>query len=228
MTHSPTPTELLALKTAHAATSSKDASYDLVSTVVFALGSAQLLQSPETAAELARLAAANAAHQRNAERRAAENEALERRARALQEENAELTAHVEFRMKDIKRLRARVAELEAERGTLVAARDDQIIAWLGKKAREYGTSNREARDKAEAVGRMADKLSRGAVPLPEPAPVMGPGQRRLAERTFAELDATHYRRLGIAPPASSREDPHDSPLHHAYTTGRDLPEAPRG
>jgi hypothetical protein len=33
----------------------------------------------------------------------------------LQEENAELTAHVEFRMQDIKRLRTRVAELETER-----------------------------------------------------------------------------------------------------------------
>ncbi|MFJ6935731.1 hypothetical protein [Streptomyces sp. NPDC101132] len=55
MTHSPTAAELAALKVAHAAESTRDASYDLVSTVVFALGSAQLLQSPETAAELARL-----------------------------------------------------------------------------------------------------------------------------------------------------------------------------
>jgi hypothetical protein len=52
MTHSPTPTELLALKTANAAVdSSPDSSYDIVATAVFALGSAQLLQSPETAAE---------------------------------------------------------------------------------------------------------------------------------------------------------------------------------
>ncbi|MFE6080033.1 hypothetical protein [Streptomyces virginiae] len=64
---------------------------------------------------------------------------------------------------EIARLRDRVAELEAELRTVVAARDAQIVAWLGKKAREYGSSNREARDKAEAVGRMADKLRRGAV-----------------------------------------------------------------
>jgi hypothetical protein len=127
---------------------------------------------------------------------------------------------------ELERLRARVAELEAERSTLVAARDAQIIAWLGKKSREYGTSNRENRAKAEAVWRMADKLSRGAVPLPEPAPATGPGQQRLAERTFAELESTHYRRLGIAPPASTREDPHDSPLHHDYRVGHDLPEMP--
>ncbi|MGW6566482.1 hypothetical protein [Streptomyces sp. NPDC054975] len=54
--NSPTPTEKLALKTANAALlESKDAYCDMVATVVFALGSAQLLQSPETAAELATL-----------------------------------------------------------------------------------------------------------------------------------------------------------------------------
>ncbi|MDQ0943320.1 hypothetical protein [Streptomyces sp. V1I1] len=55
MTNSPTPAERLALKTAHAALESRDASYDLVSTVVFALGSAGLLMDPETAEELRRL-----------------------------------------------------------------------------------------------------------------------------------------------------------------------------
>jgi hypothetical protein len=67
---------------------------------------------------------------------------------------------------ELSRLRARVAELETERSTFIAARDAQIIAWLGKKANEYGTSNRDARAKAEAVSRMADKLSRGAVRRP--------------------------------------------------------------
>ncbi|MFE5630639.1 hypothetical protein [Streptomyces sp. NPDC056543] len=55
-TNSPTPTEKLALKTANAALlASSDAYCDMVATVVFALGSAQLLQSPETAAELSML-----------------------------------------------------------------------------------------------------------------------------------------------------------------------------
>lgn len=55
MTTSPTSAERAALKVAQAATMTPDASYDLVSAVVFALGSAQLLQSPETAAELEKL-----------------------------------------------------------------------------------------------------------------------------------------------------------------------------
>lgn len=61
MTHSPTQTELLALKTANAALLTQDSSYDFAATIVFALGSAQLLQSPESAAELARLRARVAA-----------------------------------------------------------------------------------------------------------------------------------------------------------------------
>ena len=53
MTHSPTPTELLALRTANAALlSSPDAFCDIAATIVFALGSAQLLQSPESATEV--------------------------------------------------------------------------------------------------------------------------------------------------------------------------------
>lgn len=93
---------------------------------------------------------------------------------------------------EVVRLRARVAELEAARTTAAADRDKQIIAWLEKKAREEGTSNKDSRVRATATYRLADKLSRGAV---RPA----------------------------CPPVSP-EDPHDSPLHHSYALGRDLPE----
>lgn len=93
---------------------------------------------------------------------------------------------------EVDRLRARVAELEAGRTTAAADRDKQIIAWLEKKAREEGTSNKDSRVRATATYRLADKLSRGAV---RPA----------------------------CPPVSP-EDPHDSPLHHSYALGRDLPE----
>ncbi|OKJ24320.1 hypothetical protein AMK23_26130 [Streptomyces sp. CB02130] len=93
---------------------------------------------------------------------------------------------------EVDRLRARVAELEAARTTAAADRDKQIIAWLEKKGREEGTSNKDSRVRATATYRLADKLSRGAV---RPA----------------------------CPPVSP-EDPHDSPLHHSYALGRDLPE----
>ncbi|MFB6809462.1 hypothetical protein [Streptomyces sp. NPDC056387] len=91
----------------------------------------------------------------------------------------------------LRRDRDRIATLEAERTDLVADRDAQIVEWLGKKSREYGSSNREARAKSEAVWRMADKLSRGAVRRPH-------------------------------------EDGYVSPLDHDYRVGRELPEVPRG
>lgn len=56
-------------------------------------------------------------------------------------------------------LRAKVAELMSE-GHLTVA---DVVAFLVKKAREYGNSNRENRAKAEAVGTMASKISRGAI-----------------------------------------------------------------
>lgn len=57
MTSSPTAAEMAALKVARAATNTCDASYDLVSAIVFALGSAGLLRSLESATELVRLRA---------------------------------------------------------------------------------------------------------------------------------------------------------------------------
>ncbi|MFD4740559.1 hypothetical protein ACFWNQ_24825 [Streptomyces virginiae] len=117
----------------------------LPQSLAYGLEAAGLLQSPESAAELDRLS------------RLAES--LHQRVDHQREGKARWRARAEL-------AEARVTELEAERGAVVADRDAQIIAWLGKKAREYGTSNRESRDKAEAVGRMADKLSRGAVRRP--------------------------------------------------------------
>ncbi|MFJ5785398.1 hypothetical protein [Streptomyces hydrogenans] len=55
------------------------------------------------------------------------------------------------------------AMVNAHRAEVIAERDAQIVAWLAKKAAEYGTSNRENRAKSWAVSCMADKLSRGAV-----------------------------------------------------------------
>lgn len=133
-------------------------------------------------------------------------------------------------------LRARVAELEAEHSSLVAARDAQIIAWLGKKAREYGESNRESRAKSEAVWRMADKLSRGAVRQPLGAPADTEDEYRYcgADLGRTEFPFTCHRRVAHKGPHGERpdpapvEDPHDSPLHHDYRLGHDLPEARRG
>lgn len=69
-------------------------------------------------------------------------------------------------------LRSRMAELESAESTVIADRDAQIIAWLGKKAGEYhGLSRSRQESAADAIARMADKLSRGAVRPPVPSQV---------------------------------------------------------
>lgn len=83
-------------------------------------------------------------------------------------------------------LHARITELEASHASTIADRDEQIITWLLKKAGEYGTSNRESRAKNEAVRRMADKLSRGAVREPLPAPDIEYGIRLAPDAPEAE------------------------------------------
>ncbi|MBT2449437.1 hypothetical protein J7F03_20565 [Streptomyces sp. ISL-43] len=130
MTHSPTPTELLALRTANAALlNSPDSFCDMVATIVFALGSAQLLQSPTRAAELTARRNEDMALRGElapmGEPRKVPFELGDSLVPAVQwliaqvaeqeEVRVDLWAHLDFRLRDIERLRARVAELEAER-----------------------------------------------------------------------------------------------------------------
>lgn len=155
MTNSPTPAERLALKTAHAALESRDASYDLVSTIVFALGSAGLLMDPETAEELRQL----------------------RASRPVDEDPIAFA------------LTAQAEALHASSGAVIEtpARSEDV------KLRALLADQREA---VELTARVAAAMAPGALEAAEP-------------RIVAELLA---------------EDPHDSPLHHTYAKGRDLPE----
>lgn len=54
--------------------------------------------------------------------------------------------------------------LAGHRAEVVAERDAEIMRWLGKKAREYrATGSRQDAVRADTVGLMASKISRGAV-----------------------------------------------------------------
>ena len=64
---------------------------------------------------------------------------------------------------------------------VVAERDAEIIAWLGKKAKEYRSDPERRESAGDAIERMASKISRGAVraaagqaPTPEPEAVPEP------------------------------------------------------
>lgn len=92
---------------------------------------------------------------------------------SLADSGAQLARAMPLVLAEVERLRlgmaglhARITELEAPQAAVIAERDAQIIAWLVKKAGEEGTSNKESRTKADAIFRLADKLSRGAVRPP--------------------------------------------------------------
>lgn len=119
------------------------------------------------------------------------------------EVRVDLWAHLDFRLRDIKRLRARVAELEA-------AQDKFLLPWAHQI---------DAKSLDNFVGEL---MQAADAPLLFVVDEIHKTVARWRE-LVASLPAEQ------APgPVESVEDPHDSPLHHTYTTGRDLPEAPRG
>ncbi|MFE2936694.1 hypothetical protein [Streptomyces sp. NPDC059278] len=70
------------------------------------------------------------------------------------------------------------APMTPEQQQTIADRDAQIIAWLLKKAGEYrGLPRSRQESAADAIARMADKISRGAVRGPETA---SPWERAVA------------------------------------------------
>ncbi|MER5482984.1 hypothetical protein ABT024_07170 [Streptomyces sp. NPDC002812] len=223
MTHSPTPTELLALRTANAALlNSPDSFCDMVATVVFALGSAQLLQSPETAAELARL-------------RTAWQSARQRAAYSVEMRLVERRAH-EVTAAELVALRARVAELEAaaEKAAAFCAERAEYVSNLrdrgGSDADYYRWTGHAAarRQLSDLLG-----LPVGGLAEDSAAATAAEGEYRYcgADLGRIEFPFTCYRRVAHKGPHGERpdpvpvEDPHDSELHHPYRLGRDIPEA---
>ncbi|MFI8360774.1 hypothetical protein ACIGD1_11500 [Streptomyces sp. NPDC085612] len=225
MTHSPTPTELLALKTANAALLTRDSSYDFAATIVFALGSAQLLQSPETAAELVRLRARVA--ELEAERHVT-NEALSDAAERMRQD------------------RDRIAELEAQ----VAAVDDlriraidkgdQLRARVDEIERKYTFDTAKLRARVAELEAAAEQVAEFCAQRAEyvtnlRAFVEGGEHDYYRWTGHAEARRQLSQRLGlpvgwpaedlpvVPTTAAPVEDAHDSPLHHTYRVGRDLP-----
>lgn len=227
MTHSPTPTELLALRTANAALlNSPDSFCDMVATVVFALGSAQLLQSPETAAEWKRerdSLAAQADRVIRAEQRRAELEAV-------------LGTHRKDDEAEIGRLRDRVAELEAAAYGDAPVRLLEPVAQIGHlrsalaaQMHRADTLNwickeqRQRADTAEArVAELEAERAQVAALLPtEPCIEQGlPNELDAAEAEYGAWELVAGA-LGVPIPRPL-EDPHDSPLHHSYAKARQL------
>lgn len=230
MTHSPTPTERLALKTANAALlESNDSFCDLVATVVFALGSAQLLQSPETAAELAALRAEVAGLK--AERHTT-NEVLSDAAeqlRANRDRIAELvTASAKARAMHAKHADSDHCQYDGERWpcqTLTHLQKpdqmaeqkhlmdklDHVLEALAPHTSEPGPHLFEAEHMGESdAKRRLPRCKECKNPATDPAHA---GDDRPEVRHLRAL-------LNARRPA---EDPHESPLHREYKDCRDFP-----
>ncbi|MBT2508871.1 hypothetical protein J7I98_23880 [Streptomyces sp. ISL-98] len=162
--------------------------------IAYALESACLLQSPETAAELAELRARceryRIAWRRARTRALATGSAADRyaaRTRDLQEALRETVAEELTVQMECNALQARVAELEHQ---------------LGQAAEQR---------------HLMDPLDHAleALPLAQARPTQVVDDVR--------PQVTKLRAL-IARQTAAVEDPHDSPLHHEYRTLRDLPE----
>lgn len=225
MTHSPTPTELLALRTANAALlESRDSFCDMVATVVFALGSAQLLQSPETAAELARLRA--------------------ERSPALETEQAALLAEL---IGDVQPARVPVL---LDLGESVRDRRDHdhasqnedwycanLTAYMGER---MGAVLRRLLNSEAQAARLAARVAELEAERTRPAPLLadaaclscGEGlddeniSDFCSERCASRRDASVAKLRTLLD--GQRQAAPDGPPPHPYRLGRDLPEVPRG
>jgi hypothetical protein len=97
------------------------------------------------------------------------------------------------------RLRTRVAELDAQREAL-SARLRAGQRWKQGRTPALVSQDFVSQDELRAM-----------FGIPMVAPWDEPTKPDALTRTFA-------------PTAALREDPHDSPLHHGYRLGRDLPQ----
>ena len=152
---------------------------------------------------------------------------------ALLEERHSTNESVSEAAEALRVQRDRIAELE----TGIAWRDAERERWSGvhyliEKAIDKGwsgvdTCTLEAELGPEPAPVPAESVAEPSCPCP-PADQPGPHQVGCffdgvpvsppSERPVNELTAK------IMPVAAHREDPHDSPLHHDYRVGHDLPE----
>lgn len=169
------------------------------------LDSACLLNSPETAAELAHLRAENPELKRQLESARVDGARLIQAEQRRAELEAVLDTHRKDDQVEIKRLRERVTDLEAE---------------LYTEQAQHRTTLEQRNAHAQELLRLrpqAAALQRQLVAKDRPV-----DEDPIAYALTEKADGITSR---IAPTqALQLEDPHDSPLHHTYTVGRDLPE----
>jgi broad-specificity NMP kinase len=102
--------------------------------------------------------------------------------------------------------------LDNLRAEVIAERDAETIAWLGKKAREYRSTGRKQQAlQADAIDTMASKLKRGAVRANN---LLGVVTRPDVLNEAADLIEAEQHRLDDAENARHGALDHESELQH--------------
>ncbi|MFJ5259128.1 hypothetical protein ACIQAC_01455 [Streptomyces sp. NPDC088387] len=206
------PLALAAKKVIEAAWLHGDA-YDLASQAAFALESAQLLQSPETAAELDQLRERVAAAP--AELAIDERSAL---ARQLGDTSPATTGLIVSLVKAIRNVR------EHDHPTWEDLYCFNLLSFMGER---MGPVLRRLLNAEARVAELEQLLAAKdrtvdedpiAFALTEKAAETVPAPEPDVSRPVLKL------RTLLAGQRAALEDPHDNPLHHDYRVGRDLPE----
>ncbi|MFJ3834503.1 hypothetical protein ACIPY6_03180 [Streptomyces sp. NPDC090054] len=99
----------------------------------------------------------------------------------------------------------------------VFADNEQLIARVQESSEARLRAENATRTAQREIKQLRARVAELEAAQTRPAPMFDPaaGLERL-RREVAGLP-------GQAPPVPQREEPHDSPLHHVYKTGRDLP-----
>lgn len=191
-------------------------SYDLASQAAFALESAQLLQSPETAAELARLRERYVAAP--AELTPEQRTTLAGHLRDAKPATAALVASLARAVHDVR---------EHEHPKWEDLYCLNLTSFMGER---MGPVLRRLLDVEARVAELEQQLAAKDRPVDEDpityaltdkAAEVPPAPQADVSRQVEKL------RTLLAGQRAAVEDPHDSPLHHDYRVGRDLPEVQR-
>ncbi len=224
--------------------------------LAYALESAQLLQSPETAAELTRLRSGPVLETEQAAL-LAEMIGDVQPARvsvllSLGESVRDQRAHDHSSQREDWYCTNLVAFMGERMGPVLRrllnaeAKAAQLAARVAELESERHVTNEALSDAAEALRAGRDRIAELEAERTSPAPMLyrdrfgdtwqadgdtltlaateagGP----VTGRPWTEPAADVAKDFGPLAAVRAVEDPHDSPLHHTYTTGRDLPEYP--
>ena len=225
--------------------------YDLSSQAAFALESAQLLQSPETAAEHVRAkyleAAATVADDEVEELRAERADRQDEVAAAVGYTSglewsdlvsivASNTTSLVRAERDVRALRARVAELENEKRLVEGRERDELLTRFervlapfcadpqGAATAVATVRDHEAEFLLRDAQRVQDRVNELEAERHTTNEALDDAVQALRAQQVPDVDRSADRLTRLLAPTQALREDDEFGLHHAYRVGRDLPE----